>query len=81
MVQLSAFLQTVRKKVSSLMEPFKELKRQVSRLLSMPAVKKIFFIQTVQELENTQMVELKRHILMEQQKAASKETDIISTKM
>ena len=42
MALLNAFLLMVRKKASSLMEPFKELRKAESKQLNSPTVKKIF---------------------------------------
>ena len=81
MAPLSVSLLMVKKRASLLMEPSKELKRQVSRPLSMQVVKRTFSILTAPELENTQMAESKRHILMELLRAVLRDrTDTFNRK-
>lgn len=57
MEQLNVYLLMERKNRYLLMVLFKELKKVEWKLLSMQVDKRIFFIQMVQELENTLMEE------------------------
>jgi len=64
MAQSNAFLLMEKKRVSSLMEPFRGLKRVESKRLSMPVARKIYSSQMDSGLESTLMAELRKHIPM-----------------
>jgi hypothetical protein len=64
MVQLNAFLQMEKKKVSSQMELSKGLRRVESKRLSMLVDKKIFSSQMALELESILMAESRKPIRM-----------------
>lgn len=65
MVLLNAYLQMEKKKVYSLMELFKELKRTVLKPLNLLMVKKISSSLMEPESENIQMAELESNTQME----------------
>jgi hypothetical protein len=71
MEQSNVFLQMEKKNQYLRMEQFKELKRMELRQLNMQAVKKIYCIRMALVLENIQMEELKKLMLMAPRKQVS----------